>query len=118
VGRPWGLLSLGVAIIAGSLSYLSASLNIISYSEVLPSTLAITGAWLLLQSLIKKLFPEAWEVEAEITAGWGIIVSAAGLAGFLNVRGVPLNILMAGLAAVVGFLAVLAALRTWHKGHK
>lgn len=113
MGRPWALISFGIGLIAASLSYLLAFTRFISYTEVIPLTIAVMGMWLLLQSLVKGLHPAVGEMSALTTAGWGLLVLAIGIVGDLSVRGYPVGVLFAGLAILLGGLTVLAAFLMW-----
>jgi len=115
MGRPWGLMTAGVAIIGGGIAYVSAFFGYSAYSEVLPVAAIIVGAWLLLEGAVKQTTPAPGEMESILTVGWGVLILAIGIIGDLNVRGYPLAILLAAFAILLGVLAVLAALRMWER---
>jgi len=113
LGRPWGLMTAGVVIIGGGLSYISAILGYIAFSEVLPIAAVILGVGLILEGAIKQLIPAPGEMESIITIGWGVLVLAIGVIGDLNTRGYPLPILLGAFVILIGALAVLAAMKMW-----
>jgi hypothetical protein len=113
MGRPWSLMTAGVAIIGGGVSYMSAYVGYIAYSEVLPVVAIIVGVWLLLEGAVKQISPAPVEMESILTLGWGVLILAIGTVGDLNTRGYPLAILLAAFVILLGALAVLAAMRMW-----
>ena len=114
-GRPWGLVSAGVAVTMVAFFYLLNVTGLVSLAEVPMLTFAGIGVWLLVISGMKILEPVSDEIQAPITAGWGAILFMLGLVGTLSVRGYPLGVLMAGFGIVLGLLIVYAAFRTWPK---
>jgi len=114
-GRPWGLVSAGVAVIMVAFFYLLNVIGLVSLAEVPMLTFAGIGISLLVISGMKTLEPVSKEVQAPITAGWGAILFMLGLVGTLSVRGYPLGVLMAGFGIVLGLLIVYSAFRTWPK---
>ena len=113
MGRPWGLMTAGIVIIGGGVSYISAYFGYTSFSEVLPIAAIILGAGLILEGAMKQLSPVPGEMESTNTVGWGIFILAIGIIGGLNTRGYPLAILLAAFVILLGALAVLAALKMW-----
>ncbi|MCJ7610561.1 hypothetical protein MUP00_13020 [Candidatus Bathyarchaeota archaeon] len=112
-GRPWGLVSVGVAVIMVAFFYLLNVTGLVSLAEVPMLTFAGMGVWLLVMSGMKILEPIGEEIQAPIIAGWGVILLMLGLVGTLSVRGYSLGVLMAGFGMVLGLLIVYAASRTW-----
>ena len=113
MGRPWGLMTAGIVIIGGGVSYISAYLGHTAFSEVLPIAAVILGVGLILEGAVKQLSPALGEMESIITIGWGVLILTIGIIGDLNTRGYPLAILLAAFVILFGAFAVLAALKMW-----
>ncbi len=113
LGRPWGLMTAGIVIIGGGVSYVSAYLGYIAFEEVLPIAAVILGVGLILAGVLKQFSPMPGEMESIVTIGWGVLILAIGVIGDLNVRGYPFAILLAVFVVLLGILAVFAALRMW-----
>jgi hypothetical protein len=90
-------------------------IGILALVEVPMLTIAGLGVFLLAVAGIKNQGPIAGEMEASITAGWGILLLAIGAVGDLSVRGFPISILLIILALVFGLLMIIAAMRMWPK---
>ena len=113
MGRPWSVVLGGVSIILAALFYLMVLAGALVLEEVPMLAIAGLGVFLLAIAGIKNLEPIAGEMEASITAGWGILLLAIGAVGDLGVRGFPMSILLIILALVFGLLMIFAALRMW-----
>ena len=109
MGRPWSLISAGVVVILGALFYLAT----LAITVAVALTLSGLGLWLLIVAVVKWILPTKDEVEAPITAGWGALTLALGLAGILSIAGYPLYVVIVGLAVVLGILMIVAAFRMW-----
>ena len=115
MGRPWGLVSAGVAVVLSALFYLLNIMGLISFAEVPMLTIAGLGIWLLVVSGMKNMEPVAGEMEVSITAGWGALILMLGVVGTFSARGYPLGVPLVGFGIVLGFLIIFAALRMWPK---
>jgi hypothetical protein len=113
MGRPWALLTAGIAIVGVGLSYLFSYIGFSNDGEILPLAAVILGIWLLIQGAVKRILPVLEETDGNITAGWGIMILALGLVGDLAARGYPLPILLVGFTILVGALVILPALTIW-----
>ena len=110
--RPWALISFGVLVIVCALSYYIYLIELISFSEVIPITITLTGVWTLGLALIRAINTSPYEMSAFGTASWGILISTVGATWLLIVRGFPLTLLVVS-AVIVGILVVVTGLREW-----
>lgn len=78
-------------------------------------TIAGLGGWFLVVAGLKNMEPIVGEMEASITAGWGILLLAIGVVGDLSVRGFPSSMLLVIFGIIFGILMIFAALRVWPK---
>ncbi|MFQ5999461.1 MAG: hypothetical protein ACE5J6_01650 [Candidatus Bathyarchaeia archaeon] len=113
--RPLGLLSLGVFAVIVAICLIAYAAGYIIVDAIFPLIVAFFGVWVMVVAGIKTKSQEKYERGAFSTFAWGILIAAVGGLWFLNVQGLPLIYTLAFLMLVIGFLAVVSALRLWRK---
>jgi len=102
-------------VVLGALFYFLNIMGLVSLAEVPTLALAGLGVWLLVASGLKSMEPAVGEMEASLTAGWGVLILVLGIIGTLGARGYPLGVLLVLLGIVVGVIIIFAASRMWPK---
>ena len=105
-----GLVQLAVILIIIAVMIILAGLNAISWFEVLPLIIAITGCFYIIFAGI-GVYQTKYTRSAFNTFGWGMIFAAIGFGWYLNVRGLSWVFTVAVVILLLGILGLVAALR-------
>jgi len=106
-----GLASYGVALIFLAISLILPAAQIIAWNEFPAALLVFLGVWMMVLAAIKLKYPQKYARSPFSTFGYGILTTTVGSLWFLNIHGMPLVYSIAAIVALLGALAIAAALK-------
>ncbi|MCP8309225.1 MAG: hypothetical protein H3Z52_07000 [archaeon] len=105
----WNVLSAGILLITlAILAIISIVTALIPLEWVLPLTIVVFGAWLIILAFIKKaLKTTAYEAPPLMVGGWGILLIGIGMLWLYPIMWI---LIIAILILVVGLIAIIYSL--------
>jgi len=97
------LVSLGVTLAL-------ASVGFIVFFEVVPTVIAVMGAWLIVLYAVQKTQKRDFG-----TFSWGLLLLVGGSMGFLYLRDILTGLFLPVIVIVLGVIGILAVLRSRKK---